>query len=229
MPYIWRKNIDEFVVKLTSSPSSTRFATSQYLEFRKLLDSLPVFIQTFRKHKYTIVEKYKIAGQDFVLDLLGVCDVLEPFLKVFLEVQSISTPVWKIVTWWPRLKAHVQETVEELKRGKTTRLLLLDKNITDILTLQYKNIELVRGWIVVSTETYTKGKNKQIVDNWQQRECSDVLDDLTGLLESLLHSFESRIAKCSKEVMRLTSCLGHSFVSDDWREVRTWQNIIGER
>ena len=40
---------DDLVLKLTSRTRSTRFTTSQYKEFRKLLESLPLFIKTLQK------------------------------------------------------------------------------------------------------------------------------------------------------------------------------------
>ena len=38
---------DELVLKLTSRACSTRFTTSQYVEFKKLLASPPLFVKTF--------------------------------------------------------------------------------------------------------------------------------------------------------------------------------------
>ena len=70
------KTQDEFVLRLTSRACSTRFSTSQYMEFRKLLKSLPLFIKTFREFHYSEME-YQIAGKDFLLDLCGICNMLE--------------------------------------------------------------------------------------------------------------------------------------------------------
>ena len=43
------KTQDKLVLRLTSRACSTRFSTSQYMEFQKLLESLPLFIKTFRE------------------------------------------------------------------------------------------------------------------------------------------------------------------------------------
>jgi len=59
------KSDDQLVLKLTSASCSTRFSTSQFVEFRKLLESLPLFIKTFREFKYIQTQEYIIAGQDF--------------------------------------------------------------------------------------------------------------------------------------------------------------------
>ena len=41
------KTNDKLVLKVTSGTCSTRFASSQYVKFQKLVDLLPLFIKTF--------------------------------------------------------------------------------------------------------------------------------------------------------------------------------------
>ncbi len=55
------KDDDELVLRLTSRACSTRFSASQYVEFLKLIESLPLYIRTFREFKYTEVKEYQIA------------------------------------------------------------------------------------------------------------------------------------------------------------------------
>ena len=55
---------DEFALKLTSRVCCTRFTTSQYMEFLKLLESLPLFIKTFREFQFSKIKEYQIAGYD---------------------------------------------------------------------------------------------------------------------------------------------------------------------
>ena len=45
-------NDDDLVLRLTSRSCCTRFSASQYVEFRKLIDSLPLYIKTFRAFKF---------------------------------------------------------------------------------------------------------------------------------------------------------------------------------
>ena len=49
------KSDDDLLLRLTSRSCGTRFSASQYVEFRKLIDSLPLYIKTFREFKYTEV------------------------------------------------------------------------------------------------------------------------------------------------------------------------------
>lgn len=49
------KSDDDLLLRLTSRSCGTRFSASQYVEFRKLIDSLQLYIKTFREFKYTEV------------------------------------------------------------------------------------------------------------------------------------------------------------------------------
>ena len=101
------KTQDEFVLRLTSRACSTRFSTSQYMEFRKLLESLPLFIKTFREIQYLEMKEYQIAGEDFLLDLCGICDILKPLMDLLIALQSIACPCWKVLSWWPSVRHHL--------------------------------------------------------------------------------------------------------------------------
>lgn len=100
---------DDLVLKLTSRTCSTRFTTSQYAEFRKLLDSLPLYVRTFRQFQFYEVKEYMVAGDDFLLELCGICDVLALMMERMVELQGLSLPCWKGVTWWPKLKSRMQQ------------------------------------------------------------------------------------------------------------------------
>lgn len=81
-----------FHLKLTSRACSTRFSTSQYVEFLKLLDSLPRYIETVREFLFSERTEYKIAGADFIMNLCGVCDILSPVMTLLVAVQQLSCP-----------------------------------------------------------------------------------------------------------------------------------------
>ena len=99
---------DELVLKLTSRACSTRFTTSQYMEFHKILASLPLFIKTFREFQFSELKEYQIAGDDFVLDLSGVCDIMKPLMLLLVSLQGLHVPCWKILCWWPKLESYLK-------------------------------------------------------------------------------------------------------------------------
>ena len=67
---------DTLTLRLTSRTCSTRFAPSQYVEFKKLVVSLPLFVKTFPELCFSQMKEYMIAGKDFALGLCGVTDIL---------------------------------------------------------------------------------------------------------------------------------------------------------
>ena len=68
---------DDLVLRLSSRTCSIRFSASKYVEFLKLLESLPLYIKTFREFEYTDLKEYQIAGIDFLFDLCSICNVLK--------------------------------------------------------------------------------------------------------------------------------------------------------
>ena len=56
-----------------------RFTSSSYLSLKNLADSLEVYIETFKDHDNRKELGYKLCGQDFVCNLLGILDLLWPF------------------------------------------------------------------------------------------------------------------------------------------------------
>ena len=138
------KTQDEFVLRLTSRACSTRFSTSQYMEFRKLLESLPLFIKTFREFHYSEMKEYQIAGEDFLLDLCGICNILKCLMHLLIALQSISCPCWKVLSWWPNLKSHIENMKTSLSICSPSSLFpLLKEHSCDILSMKFKGTKLV--------------------------------------------------------------------------------------
>jgi hypothetical protein len=55
-----------------------------------------------------------VAGDDFLLDLFRICDILGPMLEMMVELQGLSVPCWKVAMWWPRLKSRMKELQKKL-------------------------------------------------------------------------------------------------------------------
>ena len=200
---------DDLVLKVTSRTCSTRFSTSQYVEFRKLLDSLPLYIQTFRQFQFSEVKEYMIAGDDFLFDLCGVCDIFAPIMEMMVELQNLSVPCWKIVTWWPKLKSHMERMATELSLKKPPLSMpLLHKHAAEINSKTFKGTQLVRGWMVVSTEnSVNENEERTEVTTWRSRELPDVEKELKTFLTDLLASFGKRVTSCTQEVQKVLTCL----------------------
>jgi hypothetical protein len=200
---------DELVLKLTSRACSTRFITSQYMEFHKILASLPLFIKTFREFQFSELKEYEIAGDDFVLDLCGVCDIMKPLMLLLVSLQGLHVPCWKILCWWPKLESYLKSMLGTFSVESPTSLSpLLKEHSRDILSKEYKGTTLVQGWKIVSSVSTQDDKgNKATVDNWVSREKDDVEQDLKVFLSDLISSCSNRIHNCSNELMSTLTCL----------------------
>ena len=61
--------------------------SSSYQQLLKLEKSLGVYIETFRDHDNNDIGEYKIAGNDFIFDLLGTIDLLWPSALLMVRGQ----------------------------------------------------------------------------------------------------------------------------------------------
>ena len=76
---------------------AVEMSVEMYIEFCKLLDTLPLYIKVFREYKYSGIKEFQIAGQDFLMDLCGFCDILRRYMKMFVALQGLRVPCWKVV------------------------------------------------------------------------------------------------------------------------------------
>ena len=200
---------DDLVLKLTSRTCSTRFTTSQYKESCKLLESLPLFIETFREFQFSKAKEYQIAGNDFLLDLCGVCDIMEPLMKLLVALQGLNIPCWKIITWWPRLETHLKSMNKDLSvDSPKSSFPLLKKYSGGILQRKFKGVDLVQGWKITSTVSNEDAEgNTTTVDTWVAREKDDVQKDLKVFLSDLISSCSKRIDNCVHQLISTLKCL----------------------
>ncbi len=85
---------------------------------------------------------------------------------------------------------------------------MLEANIDNIQSGEYKETCLVPGWMIVSTEKDVNEKGKTIVtDKWIQRQAVDAEIDMKTFMKDILTSFESRISKCTKEMQYILRCM----------------------
>ena len=65
-------------------------------------------MKTFCEFNFSEVKDYMIARKDFVIDLCGIGDALAPLIELMVEIQSLNLTCWKVVTWWPCVKKHLE-------------------------------------------------------------------------------------------------------------------------
>ena len=170
--------------------ASQRFASSSYEQWVKIEKSFHSFWQAFDiLHPNRSEEEeyqYMIAGSDFVADLLAFLDTLEPVVELMLRVQSLDTPIWKLKSWWPCLKAKMEKTAE----GGVDSFPRLKKIDPVKPGMQYKDVKLLEGWLI--TAVNGTGRDKQYT--WQMREETEINDDHRRFAEDLLLAIEKRVS-----------------------------------
>ena len=123
--------------------------TSQFLEFKKLLESFPNYLKTFRYYDYKEIKEFEIAGQDFIFDMCAVVDIMNPIVNLLLELQNLQTPIWKLSIWQKKILEELEKfkdfSVDNIDSGMCN----LFSNVEDIKQMKYKNTNLVPGWLIV--------------------------------------------------------------------------------
>ena len=127
-----------------------RFLSSSYNQFLKLEASIEAYINTYRDHDNHELNEYKIAGQDFLYDLLGLIDLLWPLVLLMLRAQLLRCPGWKIAGWLPQVRDRLILFSTEVMNQKPTKEASprLHTHAEDIARFSYKSTELVEGWLV---------------------------------------------------------------------------------
>jgi hypothetical protein len=145
--------------KVLSRTCGTRFRTSQYSELLKLTESLPLYIDTFRKYGYDENDEYEIVGKDFVVDLLALTDLMRPMVDSLVSLQGLSVPSWKICLWWPNVRQRIQKCIPISLNSPD--LPMTSNNIRDIRKWKSKGTKVVPGWFKVEknvSEEVSDGK-----------------------------------------------------------------------
>lgn len=154
---------------VTNTFAQQRFMSSSYLSLKNLADSLGTYIETFKDHDNRMDVGYRLYGH-FVVDLLGLLDMLWPLVVLMLEGQSQWCPGWKFTHYVPKARKQLRNIISEIEKVKpsTTICPRLGARLQEVKNFRYGKSELVEGWLVVQDET-----GKPV--NWAAREVPDVL------------------------------------------------------
>ena len=58
----------------------------------------------------------QIRGQDFLIDLLGITDIVSPVAALMTKCQAVNLPPWKIGAWFPRVIDHLKKMQTNIDR-----------------------------------------------------------------------------------------------------------------
>ena len=165
--------------RVTNSFAPQRFMSSSYLSLANLEESLEVYIETFKDHDNRPDVGYKLYGRDFVIDLLGILDLLWPLVVLMLQSQAQWCPGWKFESYIPAVQEQLSKFVKEMDEDIPDASVSprLHKHISDVTEKRYGRCELDEGWIMVEAENNTF--------KWVAREPDDCKEDLKELARNM--------------------------------------------
>ena len=100
----------------TSSYSTTRFAFETLQNVYKKYEGLARAYERMRETGDEEEETgYMIKGRDFCIGLCGILDILSPHMDMMIRLQTLSTILWSVTVFWPRIR---QKLTNANKRSK---------------------------------------------------------------------------------------------------------------
>ncbi len=215
----------------TVTYATTRFSSSAYEQWDKIYRSYPALTTAFiamRENSEDDCEevKYQIRGQDYAIDLCGTLDIMKPAVTLMIKSQGLNVPPWKIVTWFPKMIAvldDMKNELEKLKNGNTVKpnsqilptLAMHWEDLThdNISDCHFQGIEVLEGWLVVEQhnnpdqmDRYGQ-RRRQTLFEWEARSPKDCLGDLILLCQELKTRLQRKFrAVLPENVKKLASC-----------------------
>ncbi|CAB3997080.1 Hypothetical predicted protein [Paramuricea clavata] len=101
-----------------------------------LCNYLGSIVQAFRAFGYSEVREYEILGEDFVIDLCSVTDVMRIVIDLMVKLQSLSCPCWKICVWFPYVNKFLEQLEHVSIASPPGSMKVLKANIKDIMEEQ---------------------------------------------------------------------------------------------
>ncbi|CAB3991037.1 Hypothetical predicted protein [Paramuricea clavata] len=186
---------NDLELRMTKGSCITRFWSSQFQEFEIIIQSFAAYVQAFRAFGYSEVREYKILGEDFVIDLCCVTDVMRIVIDLMVKLQSLSCPCWKICIWFPSVKKFLEQLEHVSIASPPGSMKVLKANIKDIMEEQkFKDQCLVTRWLLEShNETH---------DERKARELEDCEADLHQFIVDVIQSLESRYINCVPDMCK---------------------------
>ena len=77
---------------LVKSYSMTRFTSSSYSLLANIIESYSTYLEAFRNHQFDQIKDYMVSGYDYIIDLCSLTDLMKPFVKMMILLQSLQYP-----------------------------------------------------------------------------------------------------------------------------------------
>ena len=180
---------------LVKSYSVTRFTSSSYSLFESIIEGYSTYIKAFREHQHDEVKEYMISGYDFIIDLCSVADVMRPFVKMMVLLQSLQYPCWKVVPWWNKVHNYLLGVHELFDIDDCHGCPTLREHIGSIEDMAFKGEKLTEGWLISDVRRAQPEDENEVgtpTVTWNMREADDCVNDIKTFAKDLADSMDNR-------------------------------------
>ncbi|XP_047737560.1 uncharacterized protein LOC108672979 isoform X2 [Hyalella azteca] len=206
---------------VTKSLSTTRFIASTLQSFASIQRCFHHYVQAmynFGGMRHNTDEsfsedEYMLVGQDFVIDLLLVSDILKQLVDLMVVSQELKLPCWKVLTNSKTTLENLELMENNLQSVDPSVPFRLNKRLWPnsagvingvVQDKKYNGVALVNGWLV-DTSSATNSKNPV---SWRYREPSDCLQDAIDFVRKLRFELERRLKTSVPDAVEV---LGEAF------------------
>jgi hypothetical protein len=131
--------------------AAQRFLSSAVGQWKSIEKSFPVLRKSFQATHSNADEdfplQYRMFGQDFVVDLLGLLDITAPLCELMVLSQSVDFLHGKIVFWGQRMLSWMEAIVEN-----PTGTPRYEKHLQDLKNYLFQEVQLFEGWHLLSND-----------------------------------------------------------------------------
>ena len=131
--------------------AAQRFLSSAVGQWKSIEAAFPVLRKSFQTIHSNADDdfplQYRMFGQDFVADLLGLLDITAPLCELMVLSQSVDFFHWKIVFWGQRMLHWMERIVDNLAGMPRYK-----KHLQDLNNYLFQEVELFEGWHLLSQD-----------------------------------------------------------------------------
>ena len=183
--------------------AAQRFLSSAVGQWKSIEAAFPVLRKSFQTIHSNADDdfplQYRMFGQDFVADLLGLLDITAPLCELMVLSQSVDFFHWKIVFWGQRMLHWMERIVDNLAGMPRYK-----KHLQDLNNYLFQEVELFEGWHLLSQDKVVHPDHgEEPKYTWIERPLDQSMKELQEFAIDLKNSAENRLGNGTAEVSRL--------------------------
>ena len=183
--------------------AAQRFLSSAVGQWKSIEKSFPVLRKSFQATHPNADEgfplQYRMFGQDFLVDLLGLLDITAPLCELMKLSQSVNFLHWKIVFWGQQMLSWMEAIADNLTGTPRYK-----KYLEDLKNYLFKEVQLFEGWHLLSDNRMVHPDyNNEAMYTWTERSLDESMEELRKFAVDLKGSSENRLNNSTAKVSRL--------------------------